>query len=196
MDIAAANALIRFGLGPRRAEPPPADPPAWLLHQLGGPDAGPAGVPSCTDGLAALRFDRDQKPAEPDRRVPPLAKASRIALMDHALTTETPFRERLVWFWANHFTVSTRQGGTHAVAAAYVQEAIRPHVTGCFGAMLLAVMRHPAMLMYLDNAGSVGPDSPAGLRGHRGLNENLARECLELHTVGPARPTSPRSPKS
>ena len=52
--------------------------------------------------------------------------------------------------------------------------------------MLLAVMRHPAMLLYLDNVGSVGPDSPAGQRGKRGLNENLARECLELHTVSPA----------
>jgi uncharacterized protein (DUF1800 family) len=67
-----------------------------------------------------------------------------------------------------------------------VEEAIRPHVTGRFADMLLAVMRHPAMLLYLDNAGSVSPHSPAGQRGGRGLNENLARECLELHTVTPA----------
>jgi uncharacterized protein (DUF1800 family) len=91
-----------------------------------------------------------------------------------------------VWFWANHFTVSMRQGGTAPVAGAYVREAIRPHVTGRFESMVLAVMRHPAMLLYLDNAGSVGPNSPAGLRQHRGLNENLARECMELHTVTPA----------
>ena len=52
--------------------------------------------------------------------------------------------------------------------------------------MLLAVIRHPAMLIYLDNAGSVGPHSQAGQRGKRGLNENLARECMELHTVSPA----------
>ncbi len=52
--------------------------------------------------------------------------------------------------------------------------------------MLVAVMRHPAMLLYLDNAQSVGPDSAAGQRSGRGLNENLARECLELHTVTPA----------
>jgi uncharacterized protein (DUF1800 family) len=187
MEVAAAHALIRFGLGPRRAEAPPSDPRAWLLGQLAGRDDGPGtAVPSSTDGLAALRFDRETKPEANDRRVPPIAKAAAHALMDHALTTDRPFRERLVWFWANHFTVSTRQGGTNAVVGAFVQEAIRPHVTGRFDAMLLAVMRHPAMIMYLDNAGSVGPDSPAGQRGHRGLNENLARECLELHTVGPA----------
>jgi uncharacterized protein (DUF1800 family) len=69
---------------------------------------------------------------------------------------------------------------------AFIEEAIRPNVTGRFETMLLAVMHHPAMLLYLQNAESVGPDSPAGRRGHRGLNENLARECMELHTVTPA----------
>ena len=73
-----------------------------------------------------------------------------------------------------------------ALVGAFVEEAIRPNVTGRFDDMLLAVMRHPAMLLYLDNAESVGPDSPAGQRSHRGLNENLARECMELHTVSPA----------
>ncbi len=72
------------------------------------------------------------------------------------------------------------------MACAFIEEAIRPHVTGRFEDMLFAVMRHPAMLMYLNNAASVGPDSVAGQRRHRGLNENLARECLELHTVSPA----------
>ena len=64
-------------------------------------------------------------------------------------------------------------------------EAIRPHITGRFQDMVLAVMRHPAMLLYLDNAQSVGPDSEGGMRSHRGLNENLARECMELHTLSP-----------
>jgi uncharacterized protein (DUF1800 family) len=67
-----------------------------------------------------------------------------------------------------------------------VEEAIRPHVTGPFSTMVLAVMRHPAMLLYLQNAYSFGPDSLVGQRTHRGLNENLARECMELHTVSPA----------
>ena len=91
-----------------------------------------------------------------------------------------------MWFWTNHFTISLRRGQCAGVAGAFVEEAIRPHVTGRFADMLLAVMHHPAMLLYLDNVGSVGPDSPAGQRSKRGLNENLARECLELHTVSPA----------
>ena len=101
------------------------------------------------------------------------------------MTTPAPFRERLVWFWTNHFCVSRRRGECTALAGAFVEEAIRPHVTASFTDMLLAVMRHPAMLLYLDNASSVGPDSPAGLKSHRGLNENLARECMELHTISP-----------
>ena len=108
------------------------------------------------------------------------------AQLGNALTTPSPFRERLVWFWTNHFTVSLRRGDCAALVGAFVEEAIRPHVTGRFVDMLLAVMRHPAMLLYLDNVASAGPNSPAGQRGKRGLNENLARECLELHTVSPA----------
>jgi uncharacterized protein (DUF1800 family) len=83
-------------------------------------------------------------------------------------------------------SASARAGAPAALLGAFVAEAIRPHVTGRFVTMLLAVMRHPAMLLYLDNVGSIGPRSRAGLRTHRGLNENLARECLELHTLSPA----------
>jgi uncharacterized protein (DUF1800 family) len=182
----AAQALIRFGLGRKGAESLPSDPRGWASAQLDGADAGPAGMASTEDGLRALHQDREQKLQGGDRKVPPLARENARLLVLHAVDTATPFRERLVWFWANHFTVSIRQGGTNAVAAAFMQEAIRPHVTGKFGDMLLAVMRHPAMLMYLDNTGSIGPGSPAGLRQHRGLNENLARECMELHTLSPA----------
>jgi uncharacterized protein (DUF1800 family) len=115
-----------------------------------------------------------------------LYRAQGLAAIARAVTTPAPFRERLVWFWTNHFTISLRHGGCAAVAGAFVQEAIRPHVTRRFQDMVLAVMRHPAMLIYLDNAQSVGPDSIAGMLSHRGLNENLARECMELHTVTPA----------
>jgi uncharacterized protein (DUF1800 family) len=113
-------------------------------------------------------------------------EADARAELGNALTTPTPFRERLVWFWTNHFTVSIRQGGCQPLVGAFIEEAIRPNVTGRFEAMVQAVMHHPAMLLYLQNAESVGPDSPAGQRSHRGLNENLARECMELHTVSPA----------
>ena len=106
------------------------------------------------------------------------------AQLDWAATTDAGFRERLVWFWSNHFTVSVYQGGTAALAGAFVREAIRPHVTGNFTDMVLAAERHPAMLRYLNNDASVGPDSVIGQRKNLGLNENLGRECMELHTVG------------
>jgi uncharacterized protein (DUF1800 family) len=91
------------------------------------------------------------------------------------------FVERLVWFWSNHFCVSA--DGT-AAAGAYEREAIRPHVLGRFADMLQAAESHPAMLRYLDNWESIGPDSVVGINNRRGLNENLAREILELHTLG------------
>lgn len=186
MDPRTAQALIRFGLGRRGEEPLPADPAAWLNAQLRQPDPTRIDpLPSTFTGLEALRFDRETKPPPEQRRVRALFQAEARAELENALTTTAPFRERLVWFWTNHFTVSVR-GGTAAVCGAFVEEAIRPHVTGRFEAMLMAVMHHPAMLIYLNNAQSVGPDSMAGERSHRGLNENLARECMELHTVSPA----------
>jgi uncharacterized protein (DUF1800 family) len=187
MDLPVAHALVRFGLGRRGAEKLPADPGAWLRAQLRGPDSARfAAPPSTATGLAALREDRNNKPESGKSRGRAVFRQDATAQLANALTTTTPFRERLVWFWTNHFTISLRRGQCAALAGAFVEEAIRPHVTGRFADMLLAVMRHPAMLLYLDNAGSVGPDSPVGQRGKRGLNENLARECMELHTVSPA----------
>ena len=111
-----------------------------------------------------------------------------------ALITDTPFVERLVHFWSNHFAVSADKLQVIGLSGTLEFEAIRPHVLGTFGSMLNAVERHPAMLLYLDQAVSVGPNSPLGQRvaqraavnGGRkvGLNENLAREILELHTLG------------
>jgi uncharacterized protein (DUF1800 family) len=102
-----------------------------------------------------------------------------------AIHSDTPFHERLVAFWSNHFTVSIQRAEIAGLAGAYEREAIRPHVLGRFADLLLAVTRHPAMLLYLDNARSIGPDSFAGQRHSQfGLNENLGRELLELHTLG------------
>jgi uncharacterized protein (DUF1800 family) len=106
------------------------------------------------------------------------------ARIDAALGADLGFVERLVWFWSNHFCVSADKGPVRALAGAYEREAIRPHVLGRFSDMLTAVESHPAMLIYLDNARSIGPDSIAGRNQHKGLNENLAREILELHTLG------------
>lgn len=111
------------------------------------------------------------------------------ARFQSALITPTPFMERIVHFWANHFAVSAQKITTVGFAGLLEMEAIRPHVTGNFGDLLLAVERHPAMLFYLDQAQSIGPNSALGNRAaargnNRGLNENLAREILELHTLG------------
>ena len=106
------------------------------------------------------------------------------ARLESALAADAGFVERLVWFWSNHFCISADKGGVRPLCGAYEREAIRPHVTGKFSDMLLAVESHPAMLLYMDNARSIGPNSFAGLRRGKGLNENLAREILELHTLG------------
>src|SRR6516162_9318279 len=101
-----------------------------------------------------------------------------------ALDAEIGFVERLVWFWSNHFCVSADKGSVRSLCGAFEREAIRPHVRGKFADMLLAVETHPAMLLYLDNAQSIGPHSFAGQRRGKGINENLAREIMELHTIG------------
>ncbi len=183
MTLLAYQAHIRFGLGRRGAAKLPDDPHAWLAGQVNAPDGAvfPPDLPTCADGLILWR--EEQKLRLPELTHALLRKDSQ-AQLDQALATDADFRERLVLFWANHFTVSTKAGGVAAVAGAYVREAIRPHVTAPFLDMVLAVMRHPAMLIYLDNANSVGPNSQVGQHQHRGLNENLARECLELHTLG------------
>jgi uncharacterized protein (DUF1800 family) len=104
------------------------------------------------------------------------------ARIDAATAAEIGFAERLVWFWSNHFCISADK--IQSMSGAYEREAIRPHILGRFADMLQAVEGHPAMLFYLDNLVSMGPNSVAGINRTRGLNENLAREILELHTLG------------
>jgi uncharacterized protein (DUF1800 family) len=188
MTLEPITASIRFGYGPRPGESVGPDAAAWLRGQLQGPDpaASAPGTPAAV-GLQALRDDeQDRKQKLKPDRVRRIFLAETLAIADHMVATTTPFRERLVWFWFNHFTVSLKRPFVAAVLGDYVRSAIRPHVTGRFEDMVLAVMRHPAMLLYLDNAQSFGPDSLIGERRHKGLNENLARECMELHTVTPA----------
>src|SRR4051812_41461422 len=99
-----------------------------------------------------------------------------------AFGAEIGFVERLVWFWSNHFCASAEK--IRSMSGAYEREAIRPHVLGRFSDLLLAAEGHPAMLFYLDQTVSMGANSTAGVNRTRGLNENLAREILELHTLG------------
>ncbi|MGA7997953.1 MAG: DUF1800 family protein [Bradyrhizobium sp.] len=119
--------------------------------------------------------------AVPDPGRPIYLEEAKVRI-EAALGAEIGFVERLVWFWSNHFCISADK--IQSMSGAYEREAIRPHVLGRFADMLLAVEGHPAMLFYLDNPGSMGPNSVAGINRTRGLNENLARETLELHTLG------------
>jgi len=112
-------------------------------------------------------------------------RAEALARIQRASLAECGFVERLVVFWSNHFCISAGKGGLARMwAGSFEREAIRPHVLGRFADMLKAVEQHPAMLFFLDNQQSLGPDSRAGINRNRGLNENLAREIMELHTLG------------
>ncbi len=117
--------------------------------------------------------------------------AAANARLTSALSTDTDFPERLVHFWSNHFAVSADKLSVLGFAGNFEFEAIRPHIMGHFSDLLMAAVRHPAMLLFLDQAVSFGPDSPIAARQKKrrgkpvaGLNENLAREILELHTLG------------
>ncbi|PJG50747.1 DUF1800 domain-containing protein [Bradyrhizobium forestalis] len=99
-----------------------------------------------------------------------------------ALAAEIGFAERLVWFWSNHFCISANK--IQSMSGAYEREAVRANTLGRFVDLLLAVEGHPAMLFYLDNLESMGANSIAGINRNRGLNENIAREIMELHTLG------------
>ena len=200
----AALALNRFGLGARPDDAPPADPQRWLLSQFEAYDPLPVAwqpLPR-TPALVDLWNDMQRsvrQASEGQRsgiREAYLREGSREyqagvgARTNSALQTATPFVERLVHFWSNHFAVSVDKLLIVGLAGSFEADAIRPNVLGRFEDLLLAAVRHPAMLLYLDQAQSTGPRSTMGARAQegqprgRGLNENLAREILELHTLG------------
>jgi uncharacterized protein (DUF1800 family) len=149
------------------------------------------GAGAASDGaMAPMSAPSNQSASQPARNPAPgvpqqLYLAEARARVEAAFGGEIGFVERWVWFWSNHFCVSADKGQpVRSLCGAFEREAIRPHVLGHFADMLLAVESHPAMLFYLDNVRSVGPESVAGVNRRVGLNENLAREILELHTVG------------
>jgi uncharacterized protein (DUF1800 family) len=139
---------------------------------------------AAADGRNGMEPKTEEAPAAPRPDPPPRQNYAKEvqARIDAALAAELGFVERLVWFWSNHFCISADV--VPAMAGGFEREAIRPHVLGRFADMLLAVESHPAMLFYLDNTRSIGANSVAGLIRNTGLNENLAREILELHTLG------------
>ena len=217
MNTAALTAAHRFGLGEADLQTVGGDARGWLLAQIGPADAqrGTA-LPSAAEGLrlhAEFQRLRRQRRLPPDPVAAASAPASTESLfvdpfrpivlgdlrarLSTAAATQRPFAERLALFWSNHFTVSMAKANVRGLVGAFEREAIRPHVAASFGTMLNAAVRHAAMLRYLDNDLSAGPQSRvvrvlaarAARRGDdtphiTGLNENLAREVLELHTLG------------
>jgi len=194
MSLEGALAANRFGLGARPGEIEAAstDPKAWLLGQLPDDDSASrfAGLPTTSALVVDLGKRRHARQARDREAIKAFLTKSRqghllemVARFRAGFETALPFRERLVRFWSNHFVVSTQKPDAALFVGAFEREAIRPYVTGRFSDMVLAVECHPAMQLYLDNAQSIGPDSYAGMRARRGLNENLGREILELHTL-------------
>ncbi|PNS09532.1 DUF1800 domain-containing protein [Solilutibacter silvestris] len=208
---AALTAVNRFGLGARPGELADAtsDPRGWLLAQLGaGAEVLPDALPNSLDYLRQETTVRDlrkmAKASNGEMMAQQAAKDAEqelrkrirqeIALRQQvAVVTARSFPERIVRFWSNHFAISTDKNIAASFAAPMEREAIRPHAFGKFSDLLVAIETHPGMLLYLDNTQSIGVDSKAGMRARkapnpkaarRGLNENLAREILELHTLG------------
>ena len=206
-SVIAAN---RFGLGARPGDLRDIgnDPRGWLKQQLSGPKQLPADIrdlPSTASILAEFsqlrNARRERTRSNADQPAPDIVRTLSRNFRDHylqqtqaryrhATKTDAPFHERLVHFWSNHFAVSADKPPVTAVAGSFENEAIRPHIDSRFADLLIAVEQHPAMIVYLDNQRSIGPNSRIGKRANRrsdreiGLNENLAREILELHTLG------------
>ncbi len=212
----SAIAANRFGLGARPGDLAAigADGHDWLRAQLKGapPVLAGAELRSSTEILAqGLKLRREFQEAKKSEArassdagatqkgdlekvgqyLKPIYVSEVIARFQEATATERPFVERVTQFWANHFAVSIDKQFLAGLAGSFEREAIRPRVLGSFSELLLAVESHPAMLLYLDNHLSVGPNSLAAQRGERrqaqrriGINENLAREIMELHTLG------------
>lgn len=211
MKIESAIAANRFGLGARPGdlEKIEARPQAWLLDQIQGPSQVSDDIRALPDSALVLREvdelrrdQRAQRSENSDEPAPDIVEKYGKVLREHyteqadaryrtAASSDYPFHERLVHFWSNHFAISADKQPIPAVAGLFESEAIRPNVSGRFVDLLLAVEQHPAMILYLDNQRSIGPGSTLGRRASRGsntrnigLNENLAREILELHTLG------------
>ncbi len=192
-DIAA----FRYGHGLPLPEGAPVTAEA-MLALLAGPDSGAALWPAPgpremleRQGEAALlrrawRKDRSRRP-EYDRALKVVARQSEAfarRLIARGLDSPDGFRERLAWFWSDHFTTGVRYRSDLELVGGLHEHAVRPHLAGRFADLLRAALLHPAMLLYLDQNASIGPNSRAGRKRGVGLNENLAREAIELHTLG------------
>uniref|UniRef100_UPI004048A612 DUF1800 domain-containing protein n=1 Tax=Yoonia sp. TaxID=2212373 RepID=UPI004048A612 len=192
-------AAVRFGSGLSPLFAPPVNADALLGELEGAPQfdiiAYSQITPTMKQYQAATRASREargtQDEAAKAAAFRSVRQAGNVVYNDSLRATfarsvgaQFGFSARLQDFWADHFTVKARNVPQRHLITGYVEEAIRPHIASSFGAMLRAVATHPAMLVYLEQFQSVGPDSQFGQRRGRGLNENFAREFLELHTLG------------
>ena len=117
----------------------------------------------------AMQPNAPKPPPQPLNIIQKTYRAEALARLQRATLADCGFAERLVAFWSNHFCISANKGGLARMwAGSFEREAIRPHVFGRFGDMLKAVEQHPAMLFFLDNQQSLGPDSRAGQNRKRG----------------------------
>ena len=194
----ATLGAIRFGAGLSPDHTPPAD--ASALWDSLGREAGATDYPvtSWAARLAAAEERRDLVRARRNsddaaaqdalrahtRTERDASLADLQAVLSRLAYVQVGFFERLTRFWSNHFALQPMGGHLRVMRVAYAEDALRPNIMGTFAQMLRAAILHPAMLSYLDQDRSVGPFSRAGRRRGRGLNENLARELLELHTLG------------
>lgn len=188
-------ALERFGLGARPGERERlGDPRRWLREQVVASGANPPS-PASLQSSRALQVATAELSLEERKLTAKRVVGDELrARLNVAFTTDSPFAERWVRHFSNHFSVSLRRVQATLYVGAFEREVARAHAFGRFSDMLLASTQHPAMLAYLDNQRSVGPDSNFAQRpgrpsendnvGERGLNENLAREVLELHALG------------
>jgi uncharacterized protein (DUF1800 family) len=191
-------AAIRFGYGLAPGQPAPQGA-ADLLAQLARPDAIAARLPvtpfdriiaEARENSAmkrkAKKGDKAVEAAFRDKRRAVLIQsyADMRTMIARAALSPDGFRERLVQFWTDHFTAAGKMPIMRGTVPGYVEAAIRPHLAGRFAELLRAVETHPMMLHFLDQTDSTGPNSAAARRKGAGLNENLAREILELHTLG------------
>src|SRR6201996_1914050 len=164
---------------------PAKDPVKDSAKDVSGSNANAAMSPADTMQPGAMQPNPPKPPQQPLNIIQKTFRAEALARLQRGVIADCGFAERLVIFWSNHFCISANKGGLARMwAGSFEREAIRPHVFGRFADMLTAVEQHPAMLFFLDNQQSLGPDSRAGQNRHRGLNENLGREIMELHTLG------------
>lgn len=188
-EMMGATAATRFGLGARPGEIAEAgrDPVGWVLAQC-----EPLAAPLRLDAPHSAEILRDKRAfaaeePDPDAQRRARVEAAHAEVLRHAreaCSTAAPFRERWARFWLNHFALQGADLHTEMLAGAYQREAIEPHLFGRFEDMAVAASQHPAMLISLDQFLSVGPNSAEGRARGTGLNENLGRELLELHTLG------------